>query len=95
MGRERNRMALLERFGLLVSISQRNPFRAAHSISSRRREKNGAAPSEAPAPEPVWQEGAGFLLLAAASSIFSARLAHRTSANRERLLFPLLLPLRY
>ena len=38
--------ALLERFGLLVSISQLNRFRAAHGISSRTRgKKAGNVPS--------------------------------------------------
>jgi transposase len=37
--------ALLERFGLLVSISQLNRFRAAHGLSSRRRgKKAGSSP---------------------------------------------------
>ncbi len=37
---------LHERFGLLVSISQLNRFRAAHDMSSRRRgEKAGSSPS--------------------------------------------------
>lgn len=56
--------ALHERFGLLVSINQLNRFRAAHGISSRRRgKKQTATPTEEPPPEPVWQEGAGSLLL--------------------------------
>jgi transposase len=38
--------ALHERFGLLVSISQLNRFRAAHGISSRKREKKaGSGPN--------------------------------------------------
>jgi transposase len=38
--------ALQERFGLLVSISQLNRFRAAHGISSRRRgKKAGSSPN--------------------------------------------------
>jgi transposase len=38
--------ALYERFGLLISISQLNRFRAAHGISSRRRgKKAGTGPN--------------------------------------------------
>jgi transposase len=61
--------ALQERFGLLVSISQLNRVRAALGLSSRTRGKKQAADStEAPPPEPVWQEGAGSLLLLAAAN---------------------------
>ena len=61
--------ALQERFGLRVSISQLNRFRAAHGISSRRRgKKRAAVPTEASSPEPVWQEEAGSLLLLAAAT---------------------------
>jgi hypothetical protein len=60
--------ALHERFGLLISISQPNRFRAAHGISSQRREKKqGPALTEEPPPEPAWQEGALSLLLLAAA----------------------------
>jgi transposase len=62
-------VALYERFGLLISISQLNRFRAAHSISSRTRGKKwAAAPTEATSPEPTWQGGAGGLLLLAAAN---------------------------
>jgi transposase len=61
--------ALLERFGLLVSISQLNRVRAALGLSSRKRgKKRAAASTEASAPELVWQEGAGTLLLLAAAN---------------------------
>jgi transposase len=69
-------VALHERFGLLVSISQLNRFRAVHGISSRMRGKKWAAPStEATSPEPTWQEAAGSLLLLAAA--YETRLLER------------------
>ncbi len=97
--------ALLEQFGLQISISQINRLRAALGVR-RPAPGMGKNQPDRPPPQPTWQEGAGSLLLLAAAhetGVITAleqalpsgeqtahRLAHTTLSTRRQSLLTLL-----